>query len=171
VAVDASIYVPDLSPPETRVVGVDAATSTFALQLEGTETGGAGMRHWDVYVEVDGGPIQHVGTAPAGTADENGLYQGSLLYQAIADGTEHAYRFYAVGEDGAGNRETPPVNPADDVVVTAAFSPPANLQPTAFDVQKGANQRSFIRFLDVMFNSDAGACSGSAWTGAVPPRT
>ena len=45
-----------------------------------------------------------------------------------------------------------PTDPNADIVVTAVFATPPNLAVTAFDVQQGATERSFIRYLDLTFN-------------------
>ncbi len=155
-SVEAAIYVPDLNAPETAVIAVDTATPTFVVDFEGTDSGGAGLNYADVFVQVDDGPVQHLGSVAAGTPDLDGLYRGSIHYQAIADSGQHSYRFYTRGEDGAGNVEAAPATSTDDMVVTAAFPQPVSVQPSNFDVQKGAIQRSYIRFLDVMFNSGFG---------------
>ena len=78
------------------------------------------------------------------------------MYQAISDDTSHTYRFYSVGVDSRGNTESAPGGPTDDVHVSAQFAAPPALDVTAFDVQKGANQRSYIRYLDILFNTEAG---------------
>ena len=156
VSVEASIYVPDLSPPATAVTAVGTVTSTFIVDFEGTDIGDTGLSQVDVIVQVDGGTLQNLGAVAVGVPDSAGVYHGSILYQAIADGDPHSYRFYAVGEDAVGNRESAPASAAADIVVAAAYPPPVSFQPTNFDVQRGAAQRSFIRYLDVLFNLDTG---------------
>ena len=81
-----------------------------------------------------------------------GVYTGSITYQAIADGNPHTYRFYTLGTDAEGNVEAPPTDPGQDIVLTAAFAAPSQLAVTAFEVQRGMAQRSFVRYLDVTFN-------------------
>jgi hypothetical protein len=60
-----------------------------------------------------------------------------------------------VGIDGRGNTEAAPDAPAD-VEVTATFNPPSTLAVTGLDVQQGAAQRSYIRYLDVYVNQADG---------------
>lgn len=55
------------------------------------------------------------------------------------------------GNTGAGGA----LSDADSIAVNIQASPPAN-QVTEFDVQHGAQQRSFIRYVDVIFNSGDG---------------
>ncbi len=80
-----------------------------------------------------------------------------MTYQAIADDSPHTYRFYTVGTDGNGNIEAAPSDLNQDVIVTQTFASPPALAITNFDVQKGASQRSYIRYLDITFNEDGAA--------------
>jgi hypothetical protein len=153
--IEASTYVPDLNPPDTRVTSVDATTATFTVQFSGTDTGGSGLSFFDVFVQVDGGAATQLGHFPAAAAGPGGVPTGATTYQALSDGGAHSYRFWSVGLDGFGNVEAAPTNPADDVVVTRTFSPPATLQVTGFDVQRGATQRSYVRYLTLTFNQSA----------------
>ncbi len=65
----------------------------------------------------------------------------------------HTYRFYSIGRDQRGNVELPPAESIRDILITRTFAPAAQLLPTAIDVQRGASQRSFVRFVDITFNS------------------
>ena len=131
---------------------VDSSTATFVVTATGTDPGGSGMSFLDFYVQVDGGAVQQIARVTAGTADSGGHYTRTINYQAISDGNTHDYRFYSIGEDFNGNVESAPTDPNADIVVTASFATPANLGVTAFDVQHGATERSFIRYLDLTFN-------------------
>jgi subtilase family serine protease/methionine-rich copper-binding protein CopC len=153
--VEGGTYVPDLTPPSTAVTSVSHTTAAFTVNFQGTDLGGSGLSYFDVYVEKDGGPVELIAHRAAGTPDANGTYAGAAFYQAIADGQEHSYRFYTVGADDRGNVESAPDDPNADVLVTAAFTP-ATLDVTALEVQKGATQRSYIRYLDLHFNQTAG---------------
>jgi parallel beta-helix repeat protein len=156
VRIEASTYVPDVSPPTTMVSGIDAQSSTFVVSWSGSDFNGVGLYLVDLYVSIDGGVGTHISRLPAGRRGTNGVYEGSTNYQAIADGRSHTYRFYTVGTDRLRNVESIPVNPDDDRSITALFTPPMQYDVTSFDVQKGATQRSYIRYLDLTF-SDSGA--------------
>ncbi len=151
---EASTYVPDLSPPATAVLSVSAATPTFAIEVTGTDAGGSGLAFFEVFVRVDGGAAVRVSRLSAGPVGVDGVYRRSLTYQAIVDGAAHTYDFYSVGIDGAGNTEPAPSTP--DASVSATFAVPAVLAVTGFEVQRGAAQRSYVRYLDVTFNREAG---------------
>ncbi len=152
--IEAGTYVPDLDAPVTQVDAVDSTNPTFNVSFSGTDAGPTGLQHFEVFVSVDGAAVQSLGTVAAGSPDGSGVYSGSIAYQAIADGTSHSYRFFTTGTDGAttANVETPPASPAD-VTIDALFEVPAFLEATDFDVQRGAIQRSYIRYLDVTFNT------------------
>ena len=80
--IEASTYVPDLTPPVTSVDGttgtnpstVNTSTGTFTLNLTGSDPGGGVLTYFEVFVSVDGGAYQEVGpyAIPAGAADSNG---------------------------------------------------------------------------------------------------
>jgi hypothetical protein len=156
VAIEASTYVPDLTAPETQVTSVDSATSTFTIDVSGTDAGGSGLAFFDVYVQIDGGPVQHLATLNAGSPDGSGVYYDSVAYQAIADGNPHTYRFFSRGADQEDNLEAAPAGANQDVVIDATFAAPVDLEITAFDVQKGASQRSFVRYVDITLNDSEG---------------
>ncbi len=149
--VDAWTYVPDLIAPETNVGDVDTTDATFEVTFTGADRG-MGLRTIELFVQVDGGAVQSVGVFNAGDADESGNYAGAASYQANADGSFHEYRFFTTGTDWEGNIEERVDAPAD-IVVIARFTPPTQTKVVDFDVQDGANQRSFIRYLDVFFNT------------------
>jgi len=151
--IEAGTYVPDLTPPETAVTGVESTSATFTVNFEGTDAGGSGLAAFSIMVSVDGAAAQTLNTVYAGRPTE-GLYSGSVRYQAILDDNPHTYRFFTVGTDRGGNTEAAPASP--DWEVTETFAPPSNLSVTAFDVQKGATERSFVRYLDVTFDRSDG---------------
>jgi parallel beta-helix repeat protein len=153
---EASIYVPDLNAPESQVVAVDSISATFNIDMSGSDTGTSGLRDFQVFVQVDSGPSHLLAIVPAGAANTSEVYHATASYQAIADGNIHIYRFYTVGTDHAGNLEAAPASALSDVVVSAAFPVPGNLELTDFDVQQGALQRSFIRYLNLSFNTTSG---------------
>jgi len=154
--IEASTYLPDLDAPQTQVDLVDAATSTFEVRFSGRDTGGSGLAAFEIFVQIDGQTATSIAVVNAGLPGAGGTHSGSGTFQAIADGQSHTYRFYSVGRDGNGNVESPPIDPARDALLSAVFDAPASLAVTAFDVQRGAKQRSFIRYLDLTFNSADG---------------
>ena len=149
--IDAWTYMPDIFAPITQVDAVDTTDATFEIDFSGTDRGKA-LRSFDLYAQVDGGDVERVATVDAGSADTDGVYGGSYEYQAISDGTEHDYRFFTVGVDSRGNAELEPDSPAD-VSASTTFAAPVMTEVVDFDVQKGADQRSFLQYLDVFFNT------------------
>ena len=108
----------------------------------------------DVYVAIDGGVSELVATVTASSPNAQGIYSGSASYQGRADGLAHTYRFFSIGRDSAGNIESAPTGNSD-VFATYTFAASA-LKPTGIDVQLGAAQRSYIRYLDVLFSAEQG---------------
>jgi len=156
-AVEAWTYVPDVDAPTTQVDAVsiaDASNATLRVKFSGIDAGGNGLDFFELFVEVDGGQPEPVGRFWTGKRG-GGHRFGSAVYQAIADGQEHTYRFFTIGTDRGGNVEVEP-NPPNDLVVSERFDPPATFELTDLEVQRGATQRSFIRRLDVTFNDAAG---------------
>lgn len=151
--VDAWTYVPDLFAPQTQVDNVDTTDATFEVSFSGVDRG-MGMRAFQLLVQVDDGAVQNVGTYSAGVAALDGTYTAMANYQAISDGSLHEYRFFTRGTDWEGTVEAE-ADPPSDLVVNARFAPPPELNVVDFDVQQGADQRSFIRYLDVFFNTSS----------------
>ncbi|HVA47067.1 MAG TPA: choice-of-anchor tandem repeat GloVer-containing protein [Pirellulales bacterium] len=146
--IEASTYVPDLTPPITQI-NADAANAvgTFTLAYSGTSPGGSGIETFLLAVQVDGGPIQQIATLPGGTPVA-GVYSGQTEYQGLTDGQKHTYTFSIQGISGNGIAETSHSAPP----VTQTFAVPAAPQATIFVVEKGLSERSYIRYLDVTFN-------------------
>jgi hypothetical protein len=153
--IEASTYVPDLDPPALQVTAVDTTSPTFAVSWSGTDAGGSGLDAVDLYAAIDGGTPRRFAHLPGGSPSGT-TYSGTVAYKAIADGSSHTYRFYALGIDGAGNVEATPTDPNADVVVSAAFSGAAALGVVSLTVQGGAVGRSYVRYVDINFNQ-AGA--------------
>ena len=166
--IEASTYLPDLTPPVTAVDGttgtnpssVNTSTATFTLNVTGSDPGGSGLAYFEVFVAIDAQTPQEIGTAiPAGTPDSNGDDHATIIYQGLTDGVQHQYRFYSIGIDGAGNTE--PVHAAPgDVIFTQTFASPAVLQVTGLTVENGAAERSYIRYLDIGFNESDSQSGG-----------
>ncbi len=169
--IEASTYLPDLTPPVTTVDAttatnpstVDRTTGTFTLDLTGSDPGGAALVDFEVFVSIDGGSYQEVGpyAIPAGFADSHGTYHSTIAYQGLTDGQSHTYSFYSIGLDSAGNLQGAPKSPN----VTFAsqdftLAKPSQLQVTSFTVEHGSPSRSFIQYLDLGFDeSDAQSSS------------
>jgi hypothetical protein len=151
--IEASTFVPDLTPPTTQITS-DAADSTgsFILEFSGSSLGGSGVKAFVLSVQVDGGPTQQIGTFPGGTPIAS-VYSGQTSYQGLTDGISHVYVFSIQGINGNGIAETP--HAATPVAYT--FAVPLAPAVTAFVVEKGLSERSYIRYVDVTFNQPTSA--------------
>ncbi len=155
IAPDTQIRVGDLEAPETRVVSAVAnSAGLFSVQVSGRELGGSQLRYFDLYVSIDGGTAELVSSIAAGIPDGTGSVSATVTYQGVADGLAHRYRFFSIGRDISGNIEFAPNHDADVIVETTIA--PLGLQPTGIDVQLSAEQRSYIRYVDVLFSSEIG---------------
>ena len=168
-AIEASTYLPDLTPPATSVDGttgtnpssVDATTGTFTLNLTGSDPGGGVVTYFEVFVSVDSAPFKLAAPAiPAGPANSAGIVQASIPYQGLTDGAAHTYAFYSIGLDSAGNTQAAPVSPNLALTETFANATPAQLQATKLVVEDGAVERSYIRYLQVDFNESDSQSGG-----------
>lgn len=148
--IEASIYVPDLFAPDTKVSSVDATQATINVSVEGKDLGGGVLASFTLYVSTDGAAATRVATLNAGAPNSAGIVKATTSFEALADGVQHTYRFYTVGADDSGNIEATPAAPLD-VVVSATFAPEP-LRVKSIDVQQGAAQRSTVRYLDAIFN-------------------
>jgi hypothetical protein len=172
--VEASTYVPNLTPPVTSVNGVTGAnpstvntsTGTFTLNLTGTDPGGGLIEYFMVYVSIDQGAYQELDpyAIPAGAAI-NGTWSSSIAYQGLTDGLAHTYSFYSVAVDSSGNQQSSPSAP-NVTFANQAFAVPSALAVTGFTVEHGSPGRSFIEYLDIGFNE-----TGSALTSIVSSIT
>jgi YD repeat-containing protein len=149
---EATVFVGDFAAPETSVSAIEVSdTGNMQLTLNGTDSGGSGLAAFDVFVVIDDGAPTLFATVDAGEPDANGNYTATTSFQGIADGAEHTYAFFTVGKDGNDNTEAAP-GTADETL-TAVFQPPVTIEATGIDVQEGARQRSFVRFVDIDFTS------------------
>ena len=155
---DTYTRIGDVVPPATQVASAPSnSNGVFTIQMTGTKASGSALTQFDVYVSVDSSAAVLIGTASGGVAT-GGVYSASIAFQGLLDGSSHTYRFYSIGRDGAGNVEAAPAS--GDLEVTVSFSDQP-FSATGIDVQNGANQRSYIRYLDVLFSSAAGL---TAWS-------
>jgi hypothetical protein len=153
VSADTYTRIGDVMPPSTQVnTAVPTPNGLFTVQMTGTKLSGTPLTAFDVYVSIDGSAPISIGTTSS-VAQGGGNYSGEILFQGILDGVTHTYRFYSQGRDTAGNVEAAPIG--GDVSVTMSFASAA-LTATAIDVQNGVNQRSYVRYLDVLFSSSTG---------------
>ncbi len=167
--IEASTYLPDLTPPVTSVDGtsgtnpssLDSSTGTFTLDLTGSDPGGGLVTYFNVYVSVDGGQYQEVGpyAIPAGVADSKGIYHSTAIYQGLTDGQSHSYAFYSTGFDSAGNVQIAPSSP-NVTFAAEVFAQPNQLQVTGFTVEHGSTGRSYIRYLDLTLNESDSQSGG-----------
>jgi hypothetical protein len=153
ISADTYTRIGDVVPPSTQVTtAVPTSSGLFTVQMTGNKPSGTPITAFDVYVVIDGGEPILVGAASS-VATGSGNYTGVILFQGILDGISHTYRFFSRGRDGAGNVEAAPVS--GDVSATYSFAS-AGLTATAIDVQNGVNQRSYVRYLDVLFSTSTG---------------
>ena len=146
---DAFIRVGDFDKPVSLVTSAVAnSVGLFTITATGSDTGGGRVSRFDIYVSVDGGSATLVGSANAISNS------GTLTYSGIVDNASHTYRFTSRAVDTAGNTED--AHTAADVTTTATFTAPASFQGTGIDVQLGAKQRSYVRYVDVLFNDATG---------------
>jgi hypothetical protein len=146
---DAFIRVGDFDKPVSLVTSAVAnSAGLFTITATGSDTGGGRVSRFDIYVSVDGGSATLVGSANAISNS------GTLTYSGIVDNAPHTYRFTSRAVDTAGNTEA--AHTAADVTTTATFAAPASFQGTGIDVQLGATQRSYVRYVDVLFNDATG---------------
>ncbi len=159
--IEASTYLPNLTPPVTTVDSttganpstVNTATGTFTLNLKGSDPGGSVVTYFEVFVSIDSAPYTlATEPIPAGPADSSGNVHATIPYQGLTDGAQHTYAFYSIGIDGAGNTQPAPATPDLTLTETFAAASPAQLQTTSLIVEDGAVERSYIRYLQVDFN-------------------
>ncbi len=178
-AVEASTTVPDLNPPVTHVLSSSPSyswgsfpSSNFSSLTASSYANGVFTINWagadpdqnsgtpsgsislvNIYVQVDGGTPVLIGQPGGGTPSGNGVYSGTLSYNALGDGLSHTYSFFSVGVDDQQKKQyAPAAGPAapDVTFSSITFTKPLGIQ--SFAVEKGIAERSFIQYLDVNFN-------------------
>lgn len=150
---EANTHTLDVDSPVTEVssASADTASGVITLQLQGTDSGGSGLKAFEVYVSIDDQPAKPVVGSPVAAGSEtNGVYSGTLNYQGLLDGVPHTYRFFTRGIDHRGNTEDAPAAPADQIV-THTFTHQTGFEARGIDVQLGQQQRSYVRYVDVLF--------------------
>ena len=172
--IEASTYVPDLSPPVTHALAASPvyswnpfSTSIFSGLTASSYGNGMFTVTWagadpdqtsgtpagkivsvSIYAKVDSAAVQLVGTMSAGSPNTNGVYTGSTTFAAVADGLAHTYSFYTVGIDDQSVTQSAPATP-DVTFVNISYA--ASLTASLV-VEKGLAERSYVRYLDVFFN-------------------
>ncbi len=155
---DTYTRIGDVVPPVTQVTSeTHNSNGLFTVSMTGTKASGSALTQFDVYVSIDGSAAVLIGSTSGGVANGSGVYSGAIAFQGLADGNSHTYRFYSRGRDGAGNVEAAPADV--DLTVTISFSA-VPFSAVGIDVQNGANQRSYVRYLDVLFSN---AAALAAW--------
>jgi hypothetical protein len=167
--IEASTYVPNLTPPVTTVDAatgtnpstLNSTTGTFTLNLTGSDPGGGLLTYFEVFVSIDHGAYQEVGpyAIPAGAPDSGGNFHSTLPYQGLTDGALHSYSFYSVGLDSAGNMQSAPTSP-NVTFTNEKFAVPTALAVTSFTVEHDSPSRSFVRYLDIGFNESDSQSGG-----------
>ncbi|MGO9920864.1 MAG: RHS repeat-associated core domain-containing protein, partial [Isosphaeraceae bacterium] len=180
-AIEASTSVPDLHPPVTHILASGPSyswgpfpASEFSSLAPSSYSNGVFTLNWagvdpdqntgapagsialvNVYVEVDGGAPVLIAQLTGGTANGNGVYSGSITYNALADGLSHTYSFYSVGVDDQQLKQYAPQGgpAAADVAFTATYTAAFAVQNLV--VEKNIAERSFIQYLDLNFNQTA----------------
>ena len=188
-AVEASTTVPDLNPPITHVLSSSPSyswgsfpSSNFSSLTASSYANGVFTINWagadpdqnsgtpsgsialvNVYVQIDEETPVLIGQTSGGTPSGNGVYSGTLTYQALGDGLSHTYSFFSVGVDDQQKKQyAPATGPAgpDVTFSNISFTKPLGVQ--SFSVEKNIAERSFIQYLDVNFNQTLSSSPPSA---------
>ncbi len=111
-SIEASIYLPDLTPPVSSVepgTGTDPssvaqATGTFTLESHGrgARRQAAGLLRGLRGHRRRGTPVPIGSAIPAGFPGANGVYHATITYQVLTDGVSHSYTFTSLGIDAPG---------------------------------------------------------------------
>ncbi len=134
--IEASTYLPDLTPPVTSVDGtagpnpstINTSTGTFTLNVTGSDPGGGILTYFEVFASVDGSAYTMINAAaiPAGPPSSQGITCATIPYQGLTDGNSHTYGFYSIGFDSAGHVQPPPSAPSltlSEIFATGPSSP------------------------------------------------
>ncbi len=187
--VEASTSVPDLNPPVTHILASSPsyswgpfASSKFSSLTASSYHNGVFTIDWagadpdqntglpsgsialvNIYANIDGGAPVLIGQPSGGTPNSDGVYAGTMTYNALGDGLSHTYSFYSVGVDDLQKSQySPAAGPsAPDVTFkNITYSAPFGIQ--SFAVEKNIAERSFIQYLDVDFNQTLSSSPPSA---------
>ncbi len=151
---DVAVTVGDVDLPVTQVTSVTVDDYGKAVvQMTGTRDGRAKLQEFVLYGTIDGGAVTEIGRVSAGVANGSGVYSAEMVLQLLADNATHSWTFYSVGIDSISSVEAAPSTP--DATLNRSFTPPP-LRALDIDVQLGMQQRSFVRYLDVLFSEASG---------------
>ncbi len=120
-----STAVDGVAPTSTVLALPEGSKPDFLVKWTGSDTGGAGIATYDVFVSDSGGPFAPFVTAIAATS---ATFHGE-------DG--HTYAFYSVATDRAGNRQPTPA------AAQAATSAAAGIYVTGADAGGGPDVKVF----------------------------
>ena len=184
--IEASTSVPDLNPPVTHVLASSPSyswgqfpSSEFSSLSPSSYSNGVFTLNWagadpdqnsgvpagsialvDIYVEIDNGTPALIGQLNGLTPNSNGVYSGSLSYDALADGQSHNYSFFSVGVDDQQKAQyAPQAGPTSPDVTFSDITYSAPLTVENLVVEKNIAERSFIQYLDVDFNQSLSTSS------------
>jgi hypothetical protein len=161
--VEASTTIPDLTPPVTAITGgTNNGNGTFTLNLAGIDSGGGTLNYFEVWVAIDGHKPISIGPAiPAGTPSKTGAYSAAIRYvipPAEYGARAHTYTFSVAGIDSSGNIETAHTTPNRGKFAVAYSAPSAaKLAIAGLTIERGAAERSYVRYVDVAFNNSSSA--------------
>jgi len=118
----------DITAPVSSIAALPGGSfAEIAVQWSGNdETNGSGLAAFDIFVSEDGGPFA---LWLEGTTARGAVYAGAL---------GHAYAFYSIASDNAGNRESPPAIADASTTVNLVNAPPALIVGTGQTVNEGA---------------------------------
>ncbi len=204
-AIEASTYVLNLNPPVTHVLASNPSYSwgqfpssefsgltpssysngVFTLDWAGAEpdqnigTPHGSIAFVDIYVEVDGGAPQLIGAPEGGTPDANGVYSGSITYDALSDGLPHTYSFYSVGIDDQYLEQPTPATPdwsystyvpASNLAISPNSGISAGITDTGAITFTGSLQTTgmTVEVLDATTGQDLGAATVTGTTFSLP---
>src|SRR5262249_24340114 len=132
-----------------HITGVDSTKLTFKVAYLGSDTVGSNLDHINLFARVDGGSAEQFATVN----DRAGIVD----YSAIVDGRSHVYEFFSIAVDKAGNVQSRSADAQADALVTAAFPAVQSApEPIGLSVQHGAAERSYVRYVDILFNQTTG---------------
>lgn len=143
---EAEPVVADTQPPVSRVADLPATVPVdFPVTWSGTDTGGSGIAHYDVYASVADGPFTlWLQRTPATSA----------LYRGVPG---RSYAFYSVAVDAAGNREASPAAPDARTTTTVEGNrPPVFVGSLEFAFDEG----TLVEGVVVATDPDAGQVVG-----------
>ncbi|HEY7089466.1 MAG TPA: LamG-like jellyroll fold domain-containing protein [Tepidisphaeraceae bacterium] len=107
--IDDIVYPTDTQSPTSSVAPLPAVINidSFNVSWSGSDTGVSGLKNYDIYVSVDGGPYSLWQDATTATSAAYTVLEGSQ------------FRFYSRARDNAGNLEAAPATPDAQTTVDA----------------------------------------------------